>query len=524
VVPLVALLCALGCAGELTRGEQPVIIGRPVPRGDALAEAGPGDARPSSTPDAADLGRDAAPDADRPAAPTPPPPVYLRIVSEDPATGLRARLDPPQRPADAPDEALAILDAPHLVAVFEYGRPDDIAEMRARARLATGAATTMLLAPARSPDTVALDVRHIAAWILDSPSVARLDGRPLLFVEAAADAPDLETTLQSLAALPNPPAVALSAALAEPTAAERPGVAAELVVARYTSPAEGYADDGTGQLPDRTTRAAQARRRAALQLEGPVLPVVRAARNSRLRVPDAPAEAPGDDASLARSLVLARRLAREGLVVEAIGAFGDDRQLDRVDGEAATDRPESVTAGFTYAPYRERRLSLVRRALLASATAPPTRLGDETPPVVLDQSDAVTVRALNRTLEPGSGDPGWHLDLEDRTATGRLEVLLELAPFVVPAGASLVYRRDHAAVRLEFGLAGDEPDARPDALRSLMRDAPAEGVVTVPLTPLAGRVVNEVLLVYEGGAARVSAHVLNARIERAPIPAADAAR
>ncbi len=510
-------LAAVGCAGEVTRGERPVIVGRPVPRSDAAGSTT--DARTPS-----DGGLDASPDAaTRDDAgtghPPPEPVVYVRVATATPEIGLRAALEPPQGVEADPLVALAALDTPSLVPVFEYGRPDDLAETRARARLASGRPATMLFRPDLSPETIDADVRRLAAWILETPAVSRFEDRPLLFVEGAPAGPALSAALTHLAGLPHPPAVALNAALDTPAGAalppELPAVAARLVSARFTTPAEGYGLDGGGALPDRPVRAGFGRAREALAAGSAVWPTIRAARNPRLDEPDAPVEPPGDDEALARSLVRARRLGAPAIFLEALGAHRDDRQLDAISGTGPTGAPSALTAGWVYAPHGDRRLSLVRQALLV----PPVEHavgwwpGGGTPPVVLDRSEGVTLHALTFTPPRAVSGGRWGLELEDRTATGRLEVLVDLTPFVVPPAFRLAYERDRPAVRVELAPAGSGPEPRPDLLRARSADAPPEGRVSLPIGDLAGRVVDEVLIVYEGGAARLSATVRDLRLE-----------
>jgi hypothetical protein len=520
----VSLTCAIGalafgCAGELTRGERPVIVGRPVPAPDAAADAVPpapptedAAGAPDGGVDAGDTGPSVAHD----------PLVFLRIVADEPAAGLRASLSPPQTADADPTESLAALSDPRLVAVFDFGRPDDLSENRARARLASGAPTTMVLSPERSPHTVETDVRRLAAWILDTPAVARFDGRPLLFVDGAPGGPEVGAALRHLAALPRPPVVALTAALDDPASGalppDLPAAAAGLVRARFTSPAEGYASDGTGGLPGRSQRATQDRAADDLRRVFVIWPGVRAARNPRLDAPAAPVEPPMDDAPFARSLVRARRRGSAAIFVEALGAHRDDRQLDPVRGAMPTAVPEALSGGFIYAPYDRRRVSLLRRALLTPplAAASDRVLGADTPAVVLDASDGVTVQSLQASPADGETPARWFIELEDRTATGRLEVLVDLDRFVVPPNARLTYERDDPNLRVEFALAGAGPEPRPDALRALMPGFPPVGRLAIPLEPLVGRTVDEVSIVYEGGTARLSAHVRDLRIEPTP--------
>lgn len=474
---------ALGaCAGELPRGEQPVRPGEP----DALP-----------APDAA---LDAAPDA-APATDLGPPPdraVWIIVRSDPWPDGLRAHLHPPH-PATGP-AGLAALDAlPDTAALIRWrGAPD-----------AAGAAT--LSAAWRAPRTAGVlyalgdrlaaladpgpldaaaaavtDASLLAAWLPAAVAPLIHAGAPLIVVDADWRAP-----------------AALDAFAAARDRLETLGVPATW--AAIIEPDDPVAPaDIAAAVPRCEADDPAARRRASRSLDPAVdwLPCVAAPHNPRLDRPRAVADDPAP-ATLARRLVLARRDGAPVIVVDGLGGWRDDRQLDPVEGPP-TGAPAALTTGLVYRGYGPARLDAVRRLLRAPAGPIPTPLGDPATLIELVRSPGVIVEILEYTPD------GLRVALRDAAATGRYEALLDARPFVVPEGAALRYVRTDPALAVDLVFEGG------DRLADLLPEDGAAPAVIRRLDPFAGRRVEEVTLVYAGGRDRVDARIARPVVAPAP--------
>ena len=495
------------CAGELARPHRGVEIVPPEPvdseRAPAPADAFvPVDARPprpdADVPEVSDLR------------------VFVRVRTDEPATGLRAALEPPQPPASTGEAVLDGLgDA--VVPVFEWDRPADGAETRLLARLAVGTPSTALYAPGRFPDRVETDVRHLGAFLLDDVHCAAWDVRPLLFLEPPGSSAVLADALERLAVLPRPPAVLLGfdalQAVALPAGLSVAATAS--IVGRWPLQATGWASDLSGDLPGSGESRALAAGWQLAESLGPVLPRVRAARNARLDTAGGPFEAPGTDRGLLRSLVLGRRVAPRGetggIFVEALGGWRDDGQLDPLAADApAAHAPETLTGGLPYPAYGSARLEALRATLL---DGPSNGLESNAPPAPdlaeLHRSDSITVSRLE------SVGPHVEIALRDRTASGRWEVLLSHRRFRVPERSRVRYARSEPTLRVEWVLASSG-DTRSETLKTLSADAPATGALEIDVSALAGQVVDSVVLVYEGGAGALQGRITLPVLETAP--------
>lgn len=510
VASWLAALSLLACAGELDRPRRPVEIATPAL--DAVVV----DAQPEDAFVPVDA-RAARPDATGDAAVSAPETelrVFVRVRADPWASGLRAALRPPQPALPDLESNLAAL-GPAAVPVFDFDRPDDAAEARLHAHLAQAPATVMF-SPERHPDSLETDLRHVAAWVLDDARCARWNDLPVLFVAPPSSRTRLADTLERLAALPHPTAVLLGFDPLSPEAlpAGLSMRARAQIAGRWSTRASGWSAEGTGELPDTEASRALAEGWRETALSWPVVPLARAARNPRLTEPDAPLEAPGTDAGLLRSLVLARRLAASGegvVLVDGLGGWLDDRQLDAIDPAAGRAvEPAALTGGNAYPAYGTQRLDAVREALLLPPGAPQALAAGRVPLAELQRSDGVVVERLeyvgNRV----------EVALRDRAAGGRLVVLLDHRRFVVPEGARVAYIRTASALRVEWVLASDAPDGVPSTLRMLSADAPATGRLEVDASPLAGQVVDSVVLVYEGGAGALQASVTLPSVSAAP--------
>lgn len=472
-----ALAVAPGCASERARPRRPVLVAVPD-SSDAVVsdsswtemahpEAGPVDASPPAP-------------GPRPLA------IYLRVRDEPWERGVRAALEPPQHPA-----GLTPGDLPEgLVPVVDFRGPASPGAETLARLLAAGRTATALYHSAGRP--LETDTRHLAAFVFDDPKSARWDDRPLLFLETP-------EALPALAQLPRPPAVLLALDPAAPDEPAGPGAA--LVIGRYASRSAAYAGAGGGDPPGFAEARVFEEARAFASARGAWLPLARASRNGRLLGEMAAVEPPGTEQGLLRALVLARRSATEALLVDGLGAWTDDRQLDPLSPAETTDRPVEVTAGTSYPSSGDTRLRLVREAVLDTPLPAGDVLAEPPDLALLSASDSVRLRRLEQVGDEVA------VELEDTTAGGRCEVLLTHRPFMLPAGARLRYERSDPALRLELELRGGPEDP----LQA--RTADSGQRVDLDLGDLAGAVVESVVLLYGGGTGRLQATVSRPRLE-----------
>ncbi len=488
-------LALLACAGEDAPARRPVRPGHDpadavfLPPADAAApDAAPPDAAP---PDAA------------------PPPratrrrVLVTVRDEAWRDGLRARLEPAQTPDG--DDALEAL--PGAAVLVRWAGPDAPTTARIAALASESARTFTVLYDLRArraarpgEDLAALavaDASWLAAHVGTAPAVWQHEGRPVLGVafgpeEAAA----WRAARARLEALPGGFAWLLEADLAaEPAVPEG-------VVAVLPSGAYGYAIVG-----DRAVEAAvdglqlERWRAATLEAGATWLPRARPPRNPRRADAAGAVEAP-DEGAMTRSLLLARRAvdpAAPWVVVDAIGGWRDDTQLDPVSGRT-TASPAALTSGLSYAAYGAGRVEAVVAVLARPAGAPPDDLA--APPALLElvRGDRTVVRRLERTADS--------VRLALTGPTERYEVLLDGRPFVVPGGAKLAYERSDASAWVDLVF---EDGAR---LHDHQPPPAGAGPVEVPLVSFSGRRAEEVTLVHPGGARAVEVEVGRVRVAR----------
>lgn len=478
VGPLAAALTAalaVGCAGDLPRGDEIIRSGAAELGVDATA-------RDAGAP----LGDSAlAPDAGQPAERE----VWV-VVHEAPwSDGLRARLQPPHRPGGAIEDAGGVPGSANLL---PWAGPGDRATPRLTAALAArgGRATgpiyrldLRLDAAVVGADLEALvtaDASWLAARLDPAPGALRIEDRPVIIVEARWSLPSHGAAF-----------AAFRRAL---DARAGPAWWVALVV-----PGEPHPEGIDAVMPDcvATEQAARNRAQQAARRAGAAwLPCAAPSSNARL---DEAGAVAGDPSTTAfrRALILARRAAGTGpVIVDGVGGWRDDRQLDPVVGEP-TAAPIALTTGLVYAPYGAARLHAVREVLLRADGPAPEVLGGTPALLELVRTPGVLVERLDYDAQ------GISVRLQDSSGDGRYEVLLDDRPFRVPEGSILRYRRDDPRIRLDLVFADGTRliDLAPDP-----GDAPA---VSRPLDAFAGRRVEEVGLVYAGGAAR-----LDARIER----------
>lgn len=443
LAPLLSLLPLLllgGCVDEALGPRVPIRVGgtpdfaRTPDRG--LEDAAPTDAAPP-------------PDMRVPSVPSSGRQVWF-IQRHDPVnTGLRAALSPPQTPAPLDD-----LVAPVWVV---WAGPDSPGTAALTRRLQAGLPTAALYHLADRTADAPADVSWLAARILSHPAALRLDGRPVLAVAPGPDRAGLDALRRRLADLDIDAFMII-----EVDVDDRPWPAADGVFPR----ARYGALDGTDQAAARL----RAGRAAALAAGWQWLARVGPAPNRRLD--DAQAPVPSADA-LTRSLILGRRGAQPEqpiLLVDALGGWRDDRQVDPVDGET-TATPIELTDARPQVAYGQGRLKAIEDHLLTVQPQPPDRLED---PLVLLSWQGLEVPNAER-VDNGITCTG-----------GPAEWAITARPFVLPSDAILQYVRDGGAqVDLRFA----------DGTRLHERVPPPDGeIVRVRLAGFAGQIVEAVLL------------------------------
>ncbi len=473
-----ATLLLLACAGEDEPGRSNIRHGT--------------DAAPSADPDAASP--DAAlPDASVPDSNAPPQPadraLWMLTYADAWEDGVRARLQPPH---DVTGDALQALH--EAVPIVVWRGPDS-----------PGAALLETLAPpigvlhdlSARPDTAEVDAGWLVAHHLESDRALQVEGRPVLLVTTG-PREAWAAMRRRLEALPVDPWLV---AVIDPQGRAAPPLGATALTPRT---AYGHALGGDSVFADAADAAHLARWRRAAIADGLVwLPRAAPPANRRLDDPSAVVEPPLGGRPLETSLVRARRAvdpAWSGVLLDGAGAWQTDRQLDPVAG-ADTDQPPELTTNVLYRAYGVRRVDAVRAALLAPAGPPPDDLAAHPPLLDLARAEGVLVERLEADAT------GVHLELVDESGgLGLFETLLDGRPFVIPPGSALHYTRDDPSILVDIGF--DRADRLHDVL-----PRPEGERVTVPLDAFAGRRVEEVTLVYTGGALRVSATLADVALQ-----------
>lgn len=391
------LLLALGLAACAVEDPLPLQPGR-VPHPDAVglpldaaADAEVADARPLDA---------TLPDAE-------PPPLANRwrrmaiLWPDDPRLGLRAALQPPQRPLPDLDP---FATAPDGLWVLWSG-PDTPADAWLRALAIRGPVAPLWDLGARAGDpedpdaddvlaAVAADARWLAARHLGRDRL-RLGDRPLLAVRGWRTHPERwSAAREAFAGLPVSPAWVLEVDAEAPPAL--PAEAAGLFAAEALGPGP------PGEVaPDLAAVAAHlAWRDAAAAGALAWFARARPGRNPRLDQPAAAVESPGEEA-WRRALLLARREAPAradapgAVLLDGFGAWRDDHQLDPVEG-AATAEPRPLTDGREWPAEGDARRELARSLLAEPTTGPPAVL--PIPPLTVLQVAEGT--RLDLRLEP----------------------------------------------------------------------------------------------------------------------------
>lgn len=409
--------------------------------------------------------------------------IWWVIYTEQPwAAGVRAALEPPHPPSQAP----GALPAPADGFLVEWRGPESPGEARLAAIKAAGHPAAALYALADRAEDVRADLGWLSSRHLDS---LRVGDAPTVAVRWAGAPRSAQTAwLDGLRALPEP--LAWIAVIDDEPVPE--GAVAVLPAGAY-----GHGPAGATAAGEAAARLAR-QREAARAAAAAWLPRARPGTNLRLDQAGALVDAPGLP-PLARSLVLARRAARGVVVVDGWGGWRDDRQLDPVSG-ALTQQPAALTSGRAYAGYGPGRLAQVASLLGTVAGAPPSDLARA--PSLLPLFEAPGVRA-----EAEFDDRGVAVAvLDEGGADGRrAEWALDLRPFVVPADAALTYRRSGPQLAVDLVFA--------DGQRLLTLAPPGDPLtVRISLAALAGRRVAEVALVAFAGGPRWQARIDDLRL------------
>ena len=402
-----------GCAGLLDRPEAPIRRG--------AGGGPPDDAAGPPTGEETDAGAGViSPGVGQ----APDRRVWLLVRSDAWARGLRAHLDPPHRiqgedavPARYAEWPLLVHwagpDSPgsHRLATFQReGRAVGIwYDLRLRAR-----------GRERPQADVVADMSWLAARVLKTEGVVREEGRPVLVVATDAE----------------------HGALAAAARARLDALGVEVYWVEQIDPMDPVAvPPADGIMPRCAGTDADNRRswRAAADSAGVRwIPCASPPSNALLDLASAPPERPGIEAFVA-TLVRSRRAADTGaglMVVDGLGGWRDDRQIDPVVGDP-TAEPEGLTEGRIYHPYEMERLHAVD-ALLRPAGPRPAALA--TPPRMIEirRDGELIVNRLRRA------DQGVSLELTDSSGAGRYELLLAQRPFILEAGCRLRYGRTPA--------------------------------------------------------------------------------
>lgn len=457
---------------------------RPIRQPDGV-EAGLPDAE---IPDAERL--DLA-DAEISNLPRPPSRALWVIVRDDPwQDGLRAQLQPPQRPSSAlpsPErqdlDALAAFYAARLKsagaqALIWWRGPNSASDRLASALLDQGVSLGLVYPLADRAegglDTLTADLAWLDARLFERPEVLSVEKGPVLLIPPAPD--QLWAALEAAA-----------------VSLDRPlGLIAwvDLGGEPHLPPeAEGLCPLDAPSLDDRGEKDRQ-RLRLAWQrigqgLDQPWLAFTHPPLNRRLLGEDAPPQDPLTGA-WRRALIEARLevdLQRPVLIVDGLGGWLDDRQLDPVTGDA-TDHPEALTGGLLYTTYGEDRwqtlTELVTQPALEALPQPALMA-----PLLLSTEDDVTVLALYSR--------GDQITLQ-RTGAGAVRAFVDNRIFVAPPGLRLRYRRDHPGAWMEVIFERDPPIGQP----SDDDEADPEAVIELDLSSRAGARIEGVILHHEG--------------------------
>jgi hypothetical protein len=448
IVPLVAMYFMLGCAQGGARSTH--YIAETVDAATSLLDA-------------------QAIDPDMGILVSPPDTFQRRVMAVVRTTqweaGLRARLQPPQEPQAGPMELL--VDQPGLGALILWNGMNSEAQSLLEQSLQAGIETaplydlTAVAIANRGGDQEAVmeaDLSWLVAHVLDHPNAMRLNGSPILVYTQTDESRHLRASMREhLGRLRRDVLVIAQGVEASNDVEEGSG--------GWASPCHWDPPSGEAEAEFLCASPSPNRR-----LDEPAALVL-----------------PPEAQRLDRVLRWARRGTDRGqglLIVDGLGAWRDDRQLDPVVGET-TREPSDLTSGHSYAAYGRQRWEAVL-ALVQPAGGLPSDWQQTADTYVLERTRDVVVRSFERN------ENGFRVNLVNPGGLGHAEFLLDGRPFVLPASARLRYQRSHRNLRLELTFA--------DGVR-LSEIAEAEGLdVDLALGAWAGLRVEEASLVYDGGA------------------------
>lgn len=495
------LACALSlwsCAGEREKGFQPI-------RAPDGVEVGVAD----SAPPVADEGLPALVDAGaRPDAGAPGIPPQRRhwvVVHGGPwSEGFRGHLEPPHEPAPSSLKAagaarleptLALLaQLPGASALVYWDgpeRPGDtlLDALQAADALPVGVYYPLDVRASASPDpegTARADVAWLAARALGSPSALRLNGQPALLVQPPSGpgaAAVWSAFMDTITGLPQPPIV-FGAVDVWAAPSLLPGL-----TGAFPRVAPGYAP--LSASADRL-RHVQAWRELTAAEDARWLALAHPPLNPRLRDAQAPISGHEQGRAWRRALALARQEVDArwpAVLVDGLGGWLDDRQLDPVRGELASD--PTLTDGLDYPAYGDARMGAARASLFADAALSPPDMGAlSSAPLLLLQEEGLVLQRLD------ASEGTLRLRLTDRSGgQSALEALVDPRVFTLPAGAALQYRRDHPSATLDV-LFEDGGRLRAGEVRL---EGGGRETLSLDLSQAAGRRVEGLVMRYQGG-------------------------
>ncbi len=490
---LLSLLCVLcACAGSDEPSEEKIRGGMEPPP-DAQLDAAP----------------DAAPIVDQGLAPDAAlePPfrrdLWLVIRSDRWGDGPRAHFVPAHRPSlrggGLPRARDALRSLPGALPIVAWAGPESPGAELLQALRAEGPTGVLYDLRRRAVGASDVDARlrsdlsSLAAEHFAAANAARHEGAAILLIAGDPKAPELLAAVEHLATLPVEVALFAEVDPLDPVALP------EWAVGLFPAGGYGFSLAGTAPHSDADDARALARWAGATERWLPRLMPPRFRRDGLLEPPD-------HGRAFRRALVLARRVIDPDwpvLLVDGVGGWADDRQLDPIEGEP-TSAPMFLTQGLEYEAYGRARLDAVSDGLLGAAGGVPDLLAE---PELIELHRDVGVRV--QMLE--HDERGLVVNLDDASGgQGRLEALLHGDAFRVPEGATLRYTRDDEALLVDLFFVGEGlPNQR---LHDLL-PRPEGEVVEVPLAAFAGARVEEVTLVYVGGRNEVRARVDGLRID-----------
>lgn len=464
--PLILFILLTACAGEDPRDEHRIrrYVPPPEPFPEAGVDAAVGDASSQ------DVGLD-QPDATRPIPANRP--IWVVVRDQDWRDGVRGQLEPPHQPVSTVIETVSTLLGDVGLLVDWAGPGSTLLDT-----LITHGASTApvydlqarLNDGAQVPADIEADISLLVADPLTESRALTLDGRLVLGIRGITAHP-------------------IAWAAARRRLAELP-IDAGWMIELATEDPLPLGDDILGVMPTQSygfgSHSASNWRATVRERVHEVgyhwLPLASPPGNDRLDAPDAAAEQTDGGRAFKRALILARRAADGPIVVDGIGRWRDDRQLDAVDGPP-TVLPASLTTGLRYAGYRSRRLDTLAQ-LHQPAEPIPNVLAAPALLLPLIEPPGVLIERLEQSAD------GIILAVDGNALGEPLEVLLDDRPFIIPEAAQLRYQREGRRVYLDLVFANG---TRLHKVEPLPHET---GLISVPLDSFTGQRVEELVLIH----------------------------